>query len=84
MEDLADQMELASPLSPIKSKQFKIALESTTSGGSKTKQPHSRGFHHQSSAMSQDYSDQKAALDCIHPAQSAVSRFADSAFGVPS
>ena len=82
---MGDQMELASPLSPIKSKQFKIALESTTSGGSKGKNAHSRGFHHQSSAMSQDYGDQqKVMLDGLNPAQSAVSRFADSAFGVTS
>ena len=66
-------MELASPLSPIKNKQFKISLEGSSPG----KKPNSRGFHHQSSAMSQDYGDQKLNLDTN-------SRFADSAFGVPN
>jgi len=46
---------MASPTSLIKNKQFKINLDSASSS---KKMHHSRGFHNQTSAMSQDYSDQ--------------------------
>ena len=51
------QVELASPASPANKAGLKIALDSNLTGSGKKMSHHSRGFHHQSSAMSQDYGE---------------------------